>query len=245
MMNFPSAYEDIMLAITSTPDLGLGVHLNLTTGVPMFPPQNIPTLCNKQGIFNNRDTFIRQIENFALDEVIAEWQAQIEAYISLTDRCPTHLDSHHHTSYFTPSLFRAMVEVAVDYDCAIRLPVANSEKGIMVIPDELVTYSKQQEFAEILAKYRPTTPDALFDQFFEIHATEHKLSNYLYSLPDGTYEVMCHPGYDDDSLREVSSYTAFREQELRVLKMPSIRENIMDERIQLISYLEILHESHR
>jgi predicted glycoside hydrolase/deacetylase ChbG (UPF0249 family) len=56
--------------------------------------------------------------------VRAEWRAQIEKFIATTSRRPTHLDSHHHASYFTAGLFRTMLELAQEYGCAIRLPVA-------------------------------------------------------------------------------------------------------------------------
>ena len=243
MMNFPATHEDIILAETLTPGLGLGVHLNLTSGVPILPPHRIPTLCNNVGNFKDRETFIQQIKQISVDEVITEWKAQIEVFISITRGRPTHLDSHHHSSYYTPDLFRGMVEVAAKYDCAIRLPISNPGKPIVVIPEELLIPSTHQQIAAILSLYQPVSPTRFIDQFYDNNATENNIIGYINLLQDGTTEIMCHPGYNDDSLQMVSSYTAFREKELHVLKMDSIRDNIIYEHIHLISYREILHES--
>ena len=43
-------------------------------------------------------------------------------------------------------------------------------------------------------------------------------------LPEGTTELMTHPGYADSSLAELDSYTLARETELRVLCSREFRE---------------------
>jgi chitin disaccharide deacetylase len=60
-------------------------------------------------------------------------------------------------------------------------------------------------------------------------------------IPEGTWEFVCHPGYNDDDLRSVNTrLRESRETELRVLTMPESRELLSNEGIALISYHELI-----
>jgi len=59
-------------------------------------------------------------------------------------------------------------------------------------------------------------------------------------IPQGTWEFVCHPGYNDEDLK--SSKTRLRESretELRVLTMPESREIFAQHEIELISYRDL------
>src|SRR4051812_35977187 len=51
MPNLPSA-EDALTRATTCPDLGLGLHLTLTAGRPLSPPDRVPTLVDADGQFH-------------------------------------------------------------------------------------------------------------------------------------------------------------------------------------------------
>jgi predicted glycoside hydrolase/deacetylase ChbG (UPF0249 family) len=63
-----------------------------------------------------------------------------------------------------------------------------------------------------------------------------KLLRYLRQLPEGTTEIMCHPGYVDDSLVAISQLREEREQELTVFRSPLIQETIRTLQLPLIHY---------
>jgi predicted glycoside hydrolase/deacetylase ChbG (UPF0249 family) len=129
MMNMPTIVEDIQFALTETPDLGLGVHLVLTAGRPLSPPDEVDTLTDPRGWFPTPDGLLSRLEQIDPTQAQAEWRTQIEAFIVASGRQPTHLDSHHHSSYFCEPLMRAMLELASEYDCAIRQPRAFRTDG--------------------------------------------------------------------------------------------------------------------
>ena len=129
LMNIPTTADDIAVALKETPNLGMGVHLVLTMGKPILPPEKVPTIVDENGNNRKYDPFIANLPNLNIDEVKTEWQAQIEAFIKAAGKKPTHLDSHHHSSYLSPDLFRAMLELARDYDCSIRLPFSSNENS--------------------------------------------------------------------------------------------------------------------
>ena len=63
----------------------------------------------------------------------------------------------------------------------------------------------------------------------------------LTNLPDGTWELVCHPGYNDADLR--SSRTrllASRETERLLLTSPDLRQFLNDQAIRLIGYREFV-----
>jgi predicted glycoside hydrolase/deacetylase ChbG (UPF0249 family) len=60
-------------------------------------------------------------------------------------------------------------------------------------------------------------------------------------MPEGTWEFVCHPGYNDDDLKSAKTrLRASRETELRVLTMPEARELLLQQGIDLISYRDLI-----
>jgi chitin disaccharide deacetylase len=62
----------------------------------------------------------------------------------------------------------------------------------------------------------------------------------LASLPEGTTELMCHPGYADEALeRSATRLQQSRQAELEILTDKDIRKSIAELGIRLINYQEI------
>ncbi|NTW11945.1 MAG: ChbG/HpnK family deacetylase, partial [Anaerolineales bacterium] len=102
MMNIPTTADDVAIALKETPMLGMGVHLVLTMGRPLSAHEAVLSVVDANGNFFKYTPFIENLPNLKLDEVKAEWRLQIERFIKAAGRKPTHLDSHHHSSYFSP-----------------------------------------------------------------------------------------------------------------------------------------------
>jgi predicted glycoside hydrolase/deacetylase ChbG (UPF0249 family) len=233
MMNIPTTAQDVAIAVQETPRLGMGVHLVLTMGKPILPRQAVSSLIDEHGNNRKYDPFLANIPNLNLDEVRAEWRAQIEAYIRATGRKPDHLDSHHHSSYFSPALFRAMLELAKEYDCPIRYPL-------------LPTNSDSREFAEttrhapaLLNEFKPQRPEAFFVNFYDETATKENLLNIINSVGEGTSEIMCHPGYVDEAFAKESIYNFQRAGELQILTDPAIKQAVQANDIELITFADL------
>src|SRR5512133_2836973 len=96
MMNIHTTADDIKIALQETPKLGLGVHLVLTTGRPLSAPESIPSLVDENGSFFKLRPLLDRLPNLNVEEVKKEWRAQIERFLQVAGRVPTHLDSHHH-----------------------------------------------------------------------------------------------------------------------------------------------------
>ena len=62
----------------------------------------------------------------------------------------------------------------------------------------------------------------------------------LETLPDGTTELMCHPGYvDDDLVASATRLQASRETELAILTDTAVRKSVASHGIRLINYSQI------
>jgi predicted glycoside hydrolase/deacetylase ChbG (UPF0249 family) len=239
MMNMPTVVEDIRTALQETPRLGLGVHLVLTSGQPLLPAGQVPSLVAPAGSFLKLDQFLSRLDQVDPVQVKAEWKAQIERFVVTAGRAPTHLDSHHHSSYFTEPFFRAMLELAREYCAAIRLVIAQGHADSMAgLPAEILT--PIQEYApRLLNEFNPKAPDIFHASFYDDKATEAELLRLITGLQPGTAELMCHPGYADAILLAGSSYARQRESELAILTDPVIRQAIRARRIELISFAQL------
>ena len=123
MMNMPNVEEDLRLALEETPRLGLGVHLVLTAGRPLSAPGQVPSLVDRDGSSGAWTSSSAAWMASTWMRCGSEWRSQAGRFVSCARCTPTHFDSHHHTSYFTPALFRLMLELAGEYHCAIRFGI--------------------------------------------------------------------------------------------------------------------------
>ena len=207
----------------SNPSLGVGIHLCLTQGTPRSGklrsitgginefPRRVPQLLQRIS-FNRR----------ALDEARAEWAAQIE-YVLNRGLRPTHLDSHKHIHHW-PALTHIAVDLAKEYHipsirCADEITIRSTPK--LSAGYRALRFLARKLKAQCVRKPLRTT-----DWFFGLAATG-KFSadiwlRLLEQLPDGTGEVMVHPGYTADLPLGSTRLTAQRRMELDALCDPRV-----------------------
>jgi chitin disaccharide deacetylase len=221
MLNMPTVAADIAIALRETPRLGLGVHLVLTAGRPLSAPETVPSLCAEDGRFLKLPVLQSRIDSIDPAHAEREWRAQIAAFVAAAGRAPTHLDSHHHSSYFSPALFKVMLELARELNCAIRLPgAAPIDAGLR----------------ELLETYAPPCTDTFSTGFYADGVSIEHLAAWIASVPDGVHELMTHPGYCNAELESISSYARPRDREREVLTAPEIQAAVRSRGAGLISF---------
>lgn len=96
------------------PNLGFGVHLNLTLGKPLT---NGKTIVDSKGNFFNKKYL--NLESMDKEDIYIEWKAQIDRFIELFNKKPTHLDSHHsvHDQGYTYAITERLCK---EYDMTCR-----------------------------------------------------------------------------------------------------------------------------
>lgn len=240
MINMPDARRALELAASDCPRLGLGVHLNLTAGRPLLPPDALPhllSLAADGARFPNQLALRAHRHALSRAEIEAEWRAQIAQFVQWTGRSPGHLDSHHHTSYLTRALFETMLALAAEFDCAVRLPFpAPHATDPVALPSEWP--AKLSPWA-VARQAQTRAPDRFLGDFYDQQATFDHLSALLDRLPAGFSELMVHPALADDALAQISNYHLRRAQELFLLAHPLIAQRIAANAIRLVTFAQL------
>jgi len=117
MVNAPGTEEAVDLA-GDNPDLGIGLHFNLTEGHPLT---SASSLIDSNGDFLLRGALLRQSLLGRVDpiDVARELDAQLDRFSDL-GLTPSHLDSHQHV-HMAPPIFRAMLPILRDRVPALRV----------------------------------------------------------------------------------------------------------------------------
>jgi predicted glycoside hydrolase/deacetylase ChbG (UPF0249 family) len=237
MINLPSAVMEISSAMEETPDLALGVHLNLTTGLPCSKPEVVPGLIDHQGKFLDKSILFNHPGEIKPSEVEIEWRAQIDAFLR-TGAQLDHLDSHHHIAAWSPELWETFLKLADMNKCGIRYPIPTDlpwESLLDLIPPGAHTWARNG-LRQMTLSSRLAHPDRFLAGFFGAGANLEQLHAMIREVPEGVSEIMCHPGFVDETLREVSGYIQEREIELDALTHPETHRLLSDASIHLRNF---------
>lgn len=235
MMNYPGAEADLRQAVKECPRLGLGLHLVLTSGKPVLPVEKGSGLVDREGKFYKYDPFVERMDRMDLSQVNLEWHAQVESFEKAIGRLPDHLDSHHHSSYFTPALFELMLDLADELNVPIRLPFGMEGTALSKI-------NHPQKGTRLETRNKPS-PQVFVDSFYDEGVTILNLKTIFHNIAEDphhdTFEIMCHPAVVDDELRLTSTYNDQRALELNLLQNPEIRSLLTEHNIKLIRYSDL------
>ena len=85
-----------------------------------------------------------------------------------------------------------------------------------------------------------STPDGTLAIVATGALDERLLRLMVENLPEGTWELVCHPGYNDADLQGIRTrLRESREQELRILTSQSTRDLLAANRVEIISFREL------
>lgn len=202
-------FNDAVNRVRHAPTLGVGLHFNLSEGSPIAPANWIPSLVNYKGEFSN---------NLGWDEsdVMTELKAQMHRLQSAGIN-PTHIDSHGYIQK-RMSVCRPMLILARTLNLPMRRTGWEPDASINSLPGVV---------------------DNFYSNVYFETGGKSLLLNNLHSVPDGVSELICHPGYVDEHLPKVSTWTEVREIERRVLADPEVLQTIRALKIRLINYNQV------
>jgi predicted glycoside hydrolase/deacetylase ChbG (UPF0249 family) len=247
------AFEDAIAQANSASRLSVGCHVVLVDGSPALGGRQASTLSNKKA---KDGRFYDGLGGFALravsgrvdaDEIEAEVTAQIRKLQS-AGISVSHLDSHKHT-HILPQVLRPLLRAARTCGVpAVRNPFGPVRFSIVAkYPSLWKRYSQVSVLNRLGSRFRNSVTDAgmlTTDGTVGIVGTG-AMDDYLFasiveSLPEGTWEFVCHPGYNDAELDRIQ--TRLRESralELQLLTSPKTLELLARSGIQLISYRDL------
>jgi chitin disaccharide deacetylase len=217
LMATGAAFEDAVATAHANPNLGVGCHIVLTDGAPVSPPQTIPTLIGPDGK-NLRPSlidFIQALLRGAIrqDDIEREALAQIQK-IQYAGIRPTHIDTHKHTHLF-PAVTQPLLNLAERCAIpAIRQPFEQPWSlalghggGLRRLQVKLLSPLKTRfDSHPQIANAHVLTTDGTIGISATGHLDAVTLSQILHAMPaDGTFELCCHPGYNDSDLDSITT----------------------------------------
>jgi len=250
-----AAFDEAARLAASLPRLSIGCHVVLIDGTPMVDAQRIPSLTESARFRDGLKTFAARALTNRIDagEIVAEATAQIRK-LQAAGIAVSHVDTHKHTHLF-PQVLRPVLRAA--RDCGVsavrnpfgpRLPMKSSQ--LLKRPNLWTRYAEVRILRHFAGKFRQAVdregfvaPDGTLG--IEVTGTldETLFQAIAESIPEGTWEFVCHPGYNDADLRAAKTrLRESRETELRVLTLPAAREVLAQAGVQLISYRDLIRQ---
>jgi predicted glycoside hydrolase/deacetylase ChbG (UPF0249 family) len=173
------------------------------------------------------------------DELIAQVRRILDAGLR-----PTHLDTHKHT-HLLPPVLDAVARISEEY----KIPWVRRPFDLPVTPAG-VSWAKRatsralgvvrRRFARVLARHGCRSTDHFAGFQITGRYTASDLARLIRSLPEGSTEFMCHPGFCTDELRAARTrLKESREEELRVLTSPEVRAALEESGVKLVNYREL------
>ena len=256
MANGAEFAEAVKLAKT-VPQLSVGCHIVLIDGKPVLAPGQVSTLIYSR---SQSGSFRASLRNFAMramsgrisgDQIEAEAMAQIQKLQS-SGVPVSHVDTHKYTHVFREVL-RPLLRAA--RACGIRALRNPFGPGRPWVPRHVVArpglwsrfaqlrllWQFAEQFRESVEQASLVTPDGALGIEVTGVLDENLFRTIAEYMPEGTWEFVCHPGYNDADLQTARTrLRESRESELRALTLPQTREILQRSGIALISYRDFV-----
>jgi len=256
------AFEAAAAASKRFHRLGIGVHLNLTEGMPVADASHIRTLVDVGGRLHMAPTRLWAgiaTGQVSMSDIEFELRAQVRKVIRSGIR-PTHLDGHKHV-HVLPPVSEVVIRLAQEFGIpAVRCPVEQYAHATVPPRNHVVSrFSSVKQylvgravsklarsFREKLARVGLLSPTYFYGLSQTGFLDARAIREILEDLPPGISELMCHPGYRDVDLeRTRTRLLTQREIEIQGLTAPSVKNLVASGGIKLSNYKELFELTQR
>jgi chitin disaccharide deacetylase len=256
-----AAFDAATALSRQMPRLGIGVHLNLSEGMPVSPAPRIPSLLSAHGRLHltpGRLWKAIAMRRVSLADVETELRAQI-AKIQSAGILPTHFDGHKHV-HILPRISDIVVRLAQEFSVpSVRCPLEQPPGLFHMLGGRrsrhssiLKQYLVGRGVSALAWRFRQKLAEAGLacpTHFYGISQTgfldARAILDVLRQLPEGISELMCHPGYVDAELaRTGTRLLGERQIEAFALRRGFIRRFLAGSGIRLVNYKALAVLSH-
>jgi predicted glycoside hydrolase/deacetylase ChbG (UPF0249 family) len=215
--------------------LDVGLHVDISWGKPVSPVLDIPTLADSSGSFFGKKHLLKRLALNRINpsELETEIRRQVKAFQN-TELPLFHIDVHQHFHGF-PAVMKAVATVAVSENIPFVRYV--NEFSLSRLTNGFIY------FMFLLSKRYFPRQIGRADHFLGLSLTDRldevSLCRELVNVRSGLTELMCHPGYDDPSLNDLSMLQS-RKVEIDALTSGAVRDIISSNNITLTTYRDEL-----
>jgi predicted glycoside hydrolase/deacetylase ChbG (UPF0249 family) len=213
MAGAPAFIEAVAWA-QAHPSFGVGCHVVLVDGKPVAPPETIPTLLDpassRSAFYSTLGGFVRALlcGRIRPEHIEREASAQL-AKLRAHGIQPTHIDTHKHTHMFSQVLAPVLRAAQSHGVRAIRNPFEPAW-SVRATPHAPLARRAEVHLLRLLRTrfLRSVRAAGLrsTDGSLGVLATgtldAAALRSILARMPDGVWELVCHPAHVDDALRQ-------------------------------------------
>ena len=242
----PSApyFDEAVQLAKANPSLGVGIHLTLVGGVRPACNGGVNSLLTAEGVFAEDYTVFAKkwyTGSIKKNELVKELETQIEKVLAAGIK-PTHIDSHQHM-HVLPGIAGIVVRLCEKYGIKkIRMPGENIfwSGGFEVGMGRKIGRDGLS-FCAMLAKGKAQSAGLIYPQhFFGMLAggnlNAELVKNILLNLPEGTSEIMTHPGFDSTELAKHFTWGYHWQDELGAFLSAENKEIVREHGIKLINF---------
>jgi predicted glycoside hydrolase/deacetylase ChbG (UPF0249 family) len=215
LMATASCFNNAVSDARSQSALGIGCHIVLVDGTPVLSTSLIPSLAGPAVTCSTN--FRPKLGSFVADLLRgrikdAEIEAEATAQIQKAQKAGvqvTHLDTHKHTHMF-PRVLRPLLRAALRCGVrAIRNPFepdwslnATANAGHVRKMQVRLLRSQSTAFQKEVSRAGLRTTDGAIGVLATGTLDVQTIRDLLAAMPDGTWELVCHPGYNDSALQK-------------------------------------------
>lgn len=261
MMAGATAFSDAVLqarelSLADATRFSIGCHIVLVDGIPLSPPAQVPSLVETA---DATARFRASVNAFAIAAVAgrinpAELEAEAAAQIRRIQEAGvavSHFDTHKHAHMFPAILHpllraakaRGITAVRNPFGPGDGLPVRRVAADIRLaqrFAQMTLLRGFARGFRREVARHGLRTTDGALGVLVTGLLDLDLLIQIIAQIPEGTWEFVCHPGYNDTDLDGIRTrLRASRQQELEVLTSPEAKRALEKRGVQLISYNEL------
>jgi chitin disaccharide deacetylase len=240
LMATGACFDEAVALASKMPRLSVGCHIVLVDGEPLLPPNEVRSLLapGTNHFYQSIGEVLRAVARgrFRAEEVEYEAWAQF-ARLQRSNVEVSHFDAHKHAHMF-PSILKPLLRAASAHGIsAVRNPF--EAPGV-------VTFREARGNRTLLIRKAETTLLRAFLHRRWLHAVQAAgfattdgslgvattgtlnaatLRSMLKQMPQGTWELVCHPGYNDPDLAALrTKLRASREVEMTALLGLTVRQ---------------------
>lgn len=227
LMATGDAFDDAVRLAKENPTLDVGCHLVLV-GSAEFP-SGVPHLIGAIALGRIR----------IYDELAAQVRRIVDAGLA-----PTHLDAHKHT-HLIPQVLDAVARISEEFKIPwvrrpFDFPMQPGSGGLARRVTSAGFGVVRRRFERVLSAHGCRSTDHFAGFKFTGNYDARDLAALIAALPEGSTEFMCHPGRCGDELRSARTRLKdSREQELRALCAPEVRNALSSSGVELVSYRDL------
>jgi chitin disaccharide deacetylase len=222
LVNAPGCERAIALA-ADHPDLGIGLHFNLTWGAPLSDPRTVPALVSSSGKFLGRTGLAVRLLSGRVptEQIRREFTAQLDRICQLGIK-PSHIDSHQHIHSFG-QVFATLASYCSVHAIPMRVPWVGRRTG----SSSWLRKLKRESLALILNRSVDEWRDRIIcndglGSLFDLGepmtpVTEAQYRAILENASGNSFELMVHPATHAEAMLGFTRIGDISEAEYRFL----------------------------